>query len=584
MLYDDLALVYEKVESTSGNLAKIELFSELLKQAEPSELGMIMALTIGKLHPDWKGEPEIGIAEKMAAQVIATAASVSESSVNKKLEQLGDIGLVAENLLSESAQASLFSETPTVEYVYKSLDETAKIEGQGSNKLKVSKLSGLLTEVTPLGARYILRTVTGDLRLGLGVMMIIESLSLAFTGTRDNKSDIENAFNLNSDLGEIAQCLAEGGMDAIKSTHVQVGRPIRMMAAKKLSDATEILEKAGNRALVEYKYDGERVQIHKDGAKVSLFSRRHEEISSQYPDVIEYVLENVEASKCVLEAECVAIDPDSGKLRPFQELMRRRRKTDIDKMVKEVPTSLFFFDILFLEGKDVTNLPMLERRRLLEKIVKQSDRVSLTAGEVVDDPERLDNIFMESIDQGLEGVIAKAVHENSIYQAGSRSWLWIKLKASYKEGMSDSIDVVVVGAMHGRGKRSGVYGAILASAYDVESDSYPTVCKIGTGFTDEMLSEFKERLEVHRTKIKDSKIVSDIEADVWFEPVEVIEVLGDEITISPTHPAARGIVSEGGLAIRFPRFTGRWREDKGPTQATTVDELVEMFERQRART
>jgi DNA ligase-1 len=334
---------------------------------------------------------------------------------------------------------------------------------------------------------------------------------------------------------------------------------------------------------VEYKYDGERVQIHKDGDSISLFSRRHEEISSQYPDVVEYVLTNVKASTCVLEAECVAVDPRTGKLRPFQELMRRRRKTDIDEMAKEVPIALFFFDILYHDGKDVTSLPMLERRGLLEKIVKTSDRISLTVGEVVEDPERLDAIFMESIDLGLEGVIAKAAHENSSYQAGSRSWLWIKLKASYKEEMSDSIDVVIVGAMHGRGKRKGVYGAILASAYDVESDTYPTVCKIGTGFTDEMLSEFKDRLEEHLTETKDPKIVSDLDADVWFEPVEVIEVLGDEITISPTHPAGRGIISEGGLAIRFPRFTGRWREDKGPTQATSVEELVEMFEKQRGR-
>lgn len=583
MLYDELAQVYEKVESTSGNLAKIEIFSEVLKLAEPSELAKIMALTIGKLHPDWKGEPEIGIAEKMAIQVLATAASVSESNVSKKLEKLGDIGLAAETLLSESAQASLFAEEPTVEYVYNALDETSKMVGSGSSKLKISKLSGLLTEVSPLGARYILRTVTGDLRLGLGVMMIIESLSLAYTGTRDNKSDIENAFNVNSDLGEVARCLAEGGMDAIRSTSVQVGRPIRMMAAKKLTDSTEILEKAGSRALVEYKYDGERVQIHKDGDDISIFSRRHEEISSQYPDVVEYVISNVDASKCVIEAECVAIDPETGKLRPFQELMRRRRKTGIDEMAKEVPVALYFFDLLYLDGKDITKLPMLERRSLLEKIVKVTDRVSLTVGEVIDDPERLDSAFMEAIDLGLEGVIAKAVHEDSGYQAGSRSWLWIKLKASYKEGMSDSIDVVIVGALHGRGKRKGLYGAILASAYDVESDTYPTVCKIGTGFTDEMLSEFKERLEQHRIESKDPKIVSEIEADVWFKPVEVIEVLGDEITISPIHPAARGLVSEGGLAIRFPRFTGRWREDKGPTQATTVDELVEMFERQRVR-
>jgi DNA ligase-1 len=343
------------------------------------------------------------------------------------------------------------------------------------------------------------------------------------------------------------------------------------------------LEKAGGRALVEYKYDGERIQIHKDDETVSLYSRRHEEISLQYPDVVKYVLKNIDASECVLEAECVAVDPKTDKLRPFQELMRRRRKTDIEEMTKEVPVALFFFDILYLDGREVTNLPMLERRNLLEKIVRTTDRVSLSVGEVIGDPEQLDAVFMEAIDLGLEGVIAKAVHENSIYQAGSRSWLWIKLKASYKEGLTDSIDVVIVGAMHGRGKRKGVYGAILASVYDVESDTYPTVCKIGTGFTDEMLDEFKKRLDEYQIESKGSKIISDLDADVWFEPVKVIEVLGDEITVSPTHPAGRGIIGEGGLAIRFPRFTGRWREDKGPTQATTVDELVDMFERQRVR-
>jgi DNA ligase-1 len=580
LLYDDLVQTYEKVESTSGNIAKIEVFSDLLKQADQQELSMIMALTIGKLHPDWKGEPEIGIAEKMAIQVITVAASVSEKKVNKKLKTHGDIGLVAERLLSESAQTSLFSEEPTVEYVYKNLDQISKLEGAGSSKLKISKLAGLLTEVSPLGARYILRTVAGDLRLGLGAMMIIESLSLAFTGSRENKNEIEKAFNITSDLGEIARCLAEEGMDAIKSTQIQVGRPIRMMAAKKLSDSSEILEKAGGRALVEYKYDGERVQIHKDD-EVYLFSRRHEEISSQYPDVVEYVIENIDASKCVLEAECVAVDPETEKLRPFQELMRRRRKTDIEQMIQEVPVALFFFDILYLDGKDVTDLPMLKRRALLEKIVKTSDRISLTVGEVIDDPERLDSLFMESIELGLEGVIAKAVHENSSYQAGSRSWLWIKLKASYKEDMTDSIDVVVVGAMYGRGKRKGVYGAILASVYDVESDTFPTICKIGTGFTDDMLIEFKNRLEQYRTEMRDSRIVSEIEADVWFKPVEVIEVIGDEITISPIHPAGQGVIDEGGLAIRFPRFTGRWREDKGPTQATTVKEIVEIFLKKR---
>ena len=224
---------------------------------------------------------------------------------------------------------------------------------------------------------------------------------------------------------------------------------------------------------------------------------------------------------------------------------------------------------------------MLKRRKLLEKIVTTVDRVSLTTGELTEDPDRLDAIFMEAHNSGYEGVIAKAVHEKSGYQAGSRSWLWIKLKASYKEGMSDSVDLVIVGAIHGRGKRTGLYGAILASAYDKETDTFPTVCKIGTGFTDEMLEEFKSRLETHILERRNPKVLSDVKADVWFEPVEVIEVLGDELTVSPTHLAGKDRMGRGGLAIRFPRFTGKWREDKSAKQATTVGELIESFERQR---
>jgi DNA ligase-1 len=262
--------------------------------------------------------------------------------------------------------------------------------------------------------------------------------------------------------------------------------------------------------------------------------------------------------------------------------MRRRRKADIKKTKDEVPVALFFFDILFLEGKDVTEHSLLDRRRMMESIITVDDRVQLTKAELTEDPERLYEIFKAALDTGHEGVIAKAVHGSSNYQAGARSWLWIKLKASYAEGLADSFDFVIVGALYGRGKRTGFYGAILASAYDDMTDSYPTVCKIGTGFTEDMLSELKERLEPYLLELKNPKVISDIDADVWFEPVEVIEVIGDEITLSPTHSAGRSrLKGEGGLAIRFPRFTGKWRDDKDPTQATTVDDLIEAFERQR---
>ena len=581
LLYETLAGAYDEVETTSGSLEKIRIFSELLMKADPSEVGQIVALTLGKLHPDWKSQPEIGIAEKMALQVVASAASVPEGEVRKVLQKTGDIGSTAESLLQESAQATLFAQELTVSVVFDTLDQAAKVSGSGSNKIKVSKLVGLLTDAKPIEARYILRTITGSLRLGLGHMGLIDAMATAFTGNKDSRDDIEAAFNVCSDLAEIASILANKGIESVRSARTNVGVPIRMMAAKKLSSPEEIIEKAQGKVLVENKYDGERVQVHKNGEEVILFSRRQEVITAQYPDVVELVQNHVKAETCVMEGECVAIDPSSGKMKPFQELMRRRRKTDIEATQEEVPIALFFFDILYAEGEDVTSLPMLKRRELMEKIVETTDRVNLTVAELTDDPERLQEIFEESIETGHEGVIAKAIHKDSTYQAGSRSWLWIKLKASYTEGLADSADLVIVGAIHGRGKRTGLYGAILASAYDIDSDTYPTVCKIGTGFTDEMLAEFKERLDKHKLEQKNPKVISEIDADVWFEPVEVIEVLGDEITLSPIHPAGRNVLKDGGLAIRFPRFTGRWRDDKDPTQATTVDDLIEAFERQR---
>lgn len=581
MLYRTLAQVYDTIEITSGTLDKIELFSELLTKADPSEVELIVALTMGKLHPDWKSLPEIGIAEKMAVQVVASAASVSESGVQKTLLKTGDIGSTGEQLLQESAQATLLAQDLTVLVVYETLDQTSKVSGSGSNKIKISKLVGLLTDAEPIEARYILRTVTGSLRLGLGDMGIIDALSTAFTGNRDARSEIENAFNVCSDLSHMASVLANQGIEAVRLIETEVGIPIRMMAAKKLSSPSEIIEKAGGKALVENKYDGERVQVHKNGDEVVLFSRRQEVITAQYPDVVDLVIEYVKADICVLEGECVAIDPDTGKMRPFQELMRRRRKTDIEAMRKKVPVAIYFFDILFLNGVDVTSLPMLKRRALIEETIQNAERVHLTTAELTEDPERLQEIFKRAISSGHEGVIAKAVHKDSIYQAGSRSWLWIKLKASYTEGLADSVDLVLVGAMHGRGKRTGLYGAFLAAVYDPNDGTFPTVCKIGTGFTDDLLVEFKDRLDEHKIETKHAKVISEIDADAWFEPVRVIEVLGDEITKSPTHPAGRQYLKDSGLAIRFPRFTGRWRDDKGPIQATSVDELIEAFERQR---
>ncbi len=584
LLYEVLAQKFDDIEKATGSIEKTQIFADLLKETPPELVGKVLSLTIGKLFPDWKGEPELGIAEKMAIQIVSIAASIPESDVHDSLRATGDLGRSGEILLQGgSGQTSLFPQEVTITSVYDTFIRVSQTSGSGSNKEKISLLVGLLNDAKPIEIRYLLRILTGTMRFGLGYMGIMDALSIAYTGDKSIRPDIENAFNVCSDLINVASMLATKGPDSLKEIHVEVGIPIRMMAAKKLSSSAEIIEKAGGSVLVEYKYDGERVQVHKDGEKVILFSRRQEVITHQYPDIVEYVQKYVRPTTCVLEGECLAIDPESKQIRPFQDLMRRRRKTGIEEMRKEVPVIVRFFDILYLEGEDVTSESMLKRREHLMNSIESNEYIDLTSGKVVATAEDIDSIFAEALGTGHEGIIAKAIHETSTYQAGSRSWLWIKLKASYQEGLTDSVDLVIIGAMHGRGKRTGVYGTILASAYDPINDTYPTVCKIGTGFTDEILSQFKERLEPLQIDAPDSRVLSDISADVWFEPSIVIEVLGDEITISPTHHAGRGQIDGGGLAIRFPRFTGRWRDDKEPTQATTVADLIEMFENQKSR-
>jgi DNA ligase-1 len=268
-------------------------------------------------------------------------------------------------------------------------------------------------------------------------------------------------------------------------------------------------------------------------------------------------------------------------MRPFQELMHRRRKYEISKAIEDYPVSLFIFDLLFVDGRDLTLEPYPVRRRLLEKAVVESEHVSLTKSLVTSSPLELEKFFEEAIAEGCEGLVCKSVAKDSVYQAGARGWLWIKYKRDYKSEMIDTVDLVVVGAFHGRGKRAGAYGALLLAAYDSEKDAFETVTKCGTGFTDEDLAKLPRMLEKHVVAHRHPRVDSLLEADVWFEPVVVIEVLGAEFTLSPIHTCALGSVRPGsGVAIRFPRFTGKYRGDKAAEDATGSDEILEMYRAQ----
>jgi DNA ligase-1 len=457
----------------------------------------------------------------------------------------------------------------------------AKSTGAGSMDTKINLLAGLLSNATPKEAKYLIRTVTGELRLGIADMTVLDALAIAYGGGKETREDIERAYNISSDLGRVAQTVAEKGIEGIRKFVVSIGEPIRPMLAERLGSPEEILEKLGGRCIAEFKYDGERVQAHKKGSEVTLFSRRLENIKDQYPDAVELVKKYVKAKEAIIEAEIVAIDPDTGEMRPFQELMHRRRKYGIKQAMEDYPVSLFVFDALSVDGKDLTQKAYPFRHKTLEKIIEKSDRVRPAEYLITDSANELEKFFEKAVENGCEGVVCKSINEDSVYQAGARGWLWIKYKRDYKSEMTDTVDLVVVGAFHGRGKRGGTYGAILLAAYDPDEDEFETVTKCGTGFTDEDLAKLPKMMEKHRLPHKSPRVNSTLEADVWFKPKVVVEVIGAEITLSPIHTAAMDAIRKGsGLAIRFPRFTGNYRLDKAAEDATTVKEILEMYQGQ----
>ena len=579
MLYSTLVEFYAMLEATSKRLEMTDILAELFGVAEPDDLEHLIYLTQGKIHPDWTGEPEIGMAEKMVVGAISRASGHSKNKVEAILSESGDVGLAAEKSLLDKRQA-MFGEKPlSVSDVYNAFDQIANESGKGSSSRKIDHLVRVMMNSSPLGARYIARTVVGTLRLGVGDMTILDALSLAFTGSAENRGQLERAYNLTSDLGAVAKTLAEEGLESAANAQIVLGKPIRMMLAQRLSTPEEIIEKLET-CSAEYKLDGERFQIHKDGDSIQIFSRRLENITAMYPDAVSMVSTQVRAKYAVLEGEAVAIDADSGEIKSFQTLMKRRRKHRIEEMAEKFPIAVFLFECLYVDGDDLTTEPYTKRRAKLQDIVEETERFKLVRALQTSEASQLVDFFEEAISDGTEGLVVKSTAEDSVYRAGARSWLWVKLKASYQSKMVEPIDLVVVGAFHGRGRRAGSYGALLMASYDPNEDIFRTVCKVGSGFTDEDLLSFPELLDGERVEDKPRNVDSMLEAEVWFEPNVVMEVLGDEITLSPIHTCAFGrLREESGLAVRFPRFQ-RLREDKAPEDTTTVDEIVDMYRAQ----
>ena len=579
MKFSIIVETFEKMENTTKRLELTQYLVDLFKNTPSDLISKVVYLIQGKLRPDFDGV-ELGVAEKLAIRAIAKSAGSPIKKIEDVYNKDGDLGHAASKILEQKTQTTFVKEPITTERVYETLYKIAELEGSRSQDMKMKYIASLLNDASPLEARFLLKILLGTLRLGIADNTVMDALAVAYTGTKENREVLETAYNVSSDLGKVAEAIATKGLEGTKKFEVSIFNPIRPMLADRVKSEQEALEKLGTEFAAEYKLDGERVQIHLRGEKVVLFSRRLENITSYYPDIVEKIPHTLKAKDAILEAEAVAINEDTGEFLPFQELMHRRRKYGVEKAVEKYPITINFFDTLYLDGKSYLDMPYSQRRKTLEDIVVQDNFARLVPMTKVKTENEIEEFLENSINAGCEGLMLKVL--DAPYRAGMRGSNWLKLKREYRNELGDSLDLVVIGAFFGRGRRTGRYGTLLLATYNYDEDIFPSICKVGTGFNDENLDQFYQLLSDKVTLKKNPRIESEMEPDVWFEPELVIEIVASEITLSPIHKAAKDIVRKGsGLALRFPKFTGKIRFEKAAEDASTDQEVISLYKGQK---
>lgn len=579
---------FERMEATAKRLELTEIVVDLLKATPPDIVARVVYMIQGKVRPDFEGV-ELGVADRMAVRAISKSSGAPAARIEEAYRRDGDLGRAAASVLGRKAQTTFAAEDITVERVYETLLRIAGAEGQRSQDMKAKYISSLLNDASPQEACYILKLLLGTLRLGIAENTVLDALAAAFTGSKDNRGALERAYNVSSDLGAVAEAVARGGLAAAGKFAVSVFSPVRPMLADRVRSEAESVERLGGGGgggggfAAEYKLDGERVQVHIDGGEVALFSRRLEKITGYYPDIVERLPGELDAPEggLILEGEAVAVNADTGEFLPFQELMHRRRKYGVDKAVSEYPITVNLFDVLFCGGKSCLDMPYSERRALLEGIAQGGGGFArCVPAEAVRDEAGVGEALENSINAGCEGLMLKDL--GAPYRAGARGGSWLKLKREYRNELGDSLDLVVIGAFFGKGRRTGRYGVLLLATYDDDGDRFPSICKVGTGFSDEDLDQLYQLLSARVLRRRDRRAYSGMEADVWFAPEVVLEVVASEITLSPVHKAAEGSVRrEAGLALRFPKFTGRLRPEKAAEDASTDAEVLALYRGQK---
>jgi DNA ligase-1 len=574
-----LAHTFEELEGTSSRLTLIDLLTQLFRSIErPEEIEQVCYLVQGRVAPFYVAL-EMGMADKSVTKSLALAYHTTSEHVESLYATLGDLGLVAAQVSSEAGSV------PTglsIDEVFVGLKAIAQTAGKGAVEQKSAKLSDLLTKVDSVSAKYVVRILLGNLRLGIGDATVLDALAKARWNDVKKRKLLEGAYHKTSDLGLIARTIFEQPSEdeaerAVAALDIQVGRPVHSQLAERLPSPEAIIARMGT-VVAQYKYDGLRAQIHKNGQQVTIFSRNLEDQSHMFPELIEGTLRQVHAENAILDGETLAYNATSEEFLPFQETTRRRRKHGIEALAQELPLKAFVFDILYKDGVSLLDTPLQDRLKILEETIQADDTLMRTASHTISDAHTLTLLFDEAISKGLEGLVVKK--QGSRYEAGARNFNWVKLKRHSAGSLGDTIDCVLLGYLYGRGKRAALgAGSLLVGVYDPERDQFVTVTKIGTGLSDEQWRSIRERTKGLEVDHRPARVSSLIDPSVWVEPQLVLEVLADEITRSPVHTAGK-VGDEPGYALRFPRLISFREGDKTPEDATTVQELIELYQSQ----
>jgi DNA ligase-1 len=546
MQFLEFARICEHLEGISGRLEMIEEVATVLPGLDETDLPIFVRFIMGRTFPDWSTR-KLGVGPNLLYDAVAYVAGVKRETVVEAVNRTGDVGLAVEELLAKKEQTSFFIQELELLDAYRGFERMAAAEGQRSQREKLRVAEGLFGNARPIEGRYLARLMLEELRIGMGEGNVRDAIARAF-GVDVHL--VEHAQQVINDLGEVA-LLARKNPEELSRVRIRPFRPVKMMLAQAGTIADQIAEHGT--VAVEYKYDGSRFQFHKVGERCRIYSRKLEDVTESIPDVARHLMEAT-GHDVILDGEAIAVR--EGRPMPFQYVIRRfRRKHEIDSMMEQIELVPQVFDILYLDGESLVDRPFSERRRYLEETLHDHVAPQFQTG----DPARAEEIYADALNLGHEGVMVKVL--DSPYTPGVRGRLWVKVKPGV-----ETLDLAVIGAEWGEGRRAGMFGSFLLAVQDEGGRLLP-VGKVATGITDEVLADlydlFKDRVIARSGK------------EVTFEPGVVFEVGYSEIQTSPNY--------ESGYALRFPRFV-RVRDDKSLDEVETLDSLAERYARQKGQT